>query len=78
MIELRSSAMRLAGAVLLVAWFSPVSWAQRSLFRGQYNYPEEEIHVHDLPVQTAKSEHSFDMLAAAVASGWERFRRVHQ
>jgi len=35
---------------------------------GQYNYPEQEIHVHDLPMLTALSEHSFDMLATSVAT----------
>lgn len=35
---------------------------------AQYNLPEEEIHVHDLPTLVAQSEHSSDMLLAAVAT----------
>jgi hypothetical protein len=38
------------------------------LAHAQYNLPEQEIHVHDLPMLTAQSEHSFEMLAASVAT----------
>jgi len=53
---------------LLLVWLAPVSSAQPSLAHAQYNYPEQEIHVHDLPMVTAQSEHSFDVLAAALAT----------
>lgn len=68
MIELRFSAFKLAAVSLVLVWWVPVSLAQRSPVPAQYNYPEEEIHIHDLPMVTAKSEHSFDMLAAAAAT----------
>jgi hypothetical protein len=71
MIELcccRSRLRAITQVAVLVVWFIPVSPAQRSLARAQYAYPEQEIHVHDLPMLTAQSEHSSDMLAAAVAT----------
>ena len=68
MIALRSSALRAIIPLAFFVWLVPVSPAQRSLAHVQYNYPEQEIHVHDLPMLTAKSEHSFDMLAASVAT----------
>jgi hypothetical protein len=66
MIVLRSSAVMLVA--VFVSWLAPVSSAQSSLTHAQYNLPEEEIHVHDLPMVTAQSPHSFDMLAAALAT----------
>jgi hypothetical protein len=68
MIKFHSSAMKLLALALLLAWSAPSSSSQPGLARAQYTYPEEEIHVHDLPVLTAKSQHSFDMLSAAVAT----------
>jgi len=62
------SALRTITVAFLLVWSVPVSLAQRSLAHAQYNYPEQEIHVHDLPMLTAQSEHSFDMLAASVAT----------
>jgi len=68
MTKIRFSAVKLPLAAFFLACMASVSSAQPSLAHAQYNYPEEEIHIHDLPTITAKSEHSFDMLAAALAT----------
>jgi hypothetical protein len=36
------------------------------LAHGQASYPEQEIHIHDLPALTAQSTHAFDVLAASL------------
>jgi len=61
MIALRTCLGLRVGAQLLMALLAVC------LARAQYYVPED-IHVHDLPTLTAKSEHSFDMLAASVAT----------
>lgn len=68
MIELRFSAIAPVAVAFLLACLAAMCLAQGSLAFAQYSYPEQEIQVHDLPVLTAKSEHSFDMLAAAAAT----------
>jgi len=71
MIALRSCPSVLRTITLrtvLVVSLIPVCRAQPSVAHAQYNLPEQEIHIHDFPVVTAKSENSFDMLAAAVAT----------
>ena len=56
------------GPGLRIAGWLSLPLLAAGLAYGQYAYPEQQIHIHDLPVVAAASEHSFDMLAASIAT----------